>query len=164
MTIVARTIISVPERSASATWEHIVELIAPDGGSAARRELAAVAGVACSCIADEALRDDPLVVHGVGPRLRIYALYNDDAVEGDGANESPLSYVPTDGDWSMSIPCLPDDLEWVQRSLKAATARVTARALGAAVAGDSTGEENRSSGAATGAASLAVDYDAFFRR
>lgn len=164
MTIVARTLISIPERSAGATWESIVQLIAPDVGSAARAELAAVAGVACSCIADETLSNDPLVVHGVGPRLRVYALYGDDAIEGDGANESALSYVPTDGDWKMSIACLPDDLEWVQRSLKAVSARVTARALGAAVAGDDTEDADGASKAASGVASLAVNRDAFFRR
>jgi hypothetical protein len=79
MSVVARTFVSVPERSAVETWSRIVELIAPNHHSAARKELATVAGVACSCISDEALADDPIVVHGVGPRLRIYALYGDDA-------------------------------------------------------------------------------------
>ena len=164
MTIVARTLISLPERSASATWEQIVQLIAPDARSSARRELAAVAGIACGCITDEALADNALVVYGVGPRLRIYALYGDDAIEGDGANESPVSYVPTDGDWRMSIPCLPDDLEWVQRSLNATSRRVTARAVGAAVEEDSDDDPNRSSPPAGGAASLTVDRGAFLRQ
>ncbi len=163
MTVVARSLISIPERSATATWEAIVELIAPDARSAARRDLEAVLGIACSCITDETLADDPMVVYGVGPRLRIYALYGDDAVEGDGANESPLSYVPTDGDWHLSIPCLPDDLPWVQRGLNEVSNRVTARALGTAVDGDTAEGGDRSSITDGRVGPLAVDRDAFFR-
>ena len=163
MTVVARTIISIPERSASDTWDRIVQIIAPDPRSAARRELAAVAGIVCSCITDEVLGQDPLVVHGVGPRLRVYALYGDDAVEGDGAQESPLSYVPTDGDWHMSIPCLPDDLAWVQRGLRAASSRVVARAVGTAVEGEPDTQADSSSTDGDTGVRLAVNRDAFFR-
>jgi hypothetical protein len=163
MTVVARSFISIPERSASETWDRIVQLIAADPRSAARRELAAVAGIICSCIADEALAQDPLVVYGVGPRLRIYALYGDDAVEGDRAQESPLSYVATDGDWHMSVPSLPDDLAWVQRSLKATSSRVMARAVGTAVEGDTETNGDRSSTEENTAMPLAVNRDAFFR-
>lgn len=163
MTTVARAFVSVPQRSASATWDAIVDLIAPDTTSPARRELAAVAGVACSCIADEALADDALVVHGAGPRLRVYALYGDDAIDGDGANESPLSFVPTGGDWRMSIPCLPEDLTWVQRSLAASSIRVTARPVGEPLAEDSR-EDRKEAIRRDTAAPLAVDVNAFFRR
>jgi hypothetical protein len=163
VTVVARSLISIPERSATATWEAIVQLIAPHPRSAARRDLDAVAGVACSCITDEALANDPLVVHGVGPRLRIYALYGDDAVEGDRADESVLSYVPTDGDWRMSIPCLPDDLAWVQSKLKGASGRVTARELGAEMDEHANGSGDRCSTAGS-AVALVVDRDVFFRR
>jgi len=164
VTVLARSLISIPERSATATWEAIVQLIAPNAHSAARRDLDAVAGVACSCITDQALAVDPLVVYGGGPRLRIYALYGDDAVEGDRVNESALSYVPTEGDWRMSIPCLPDDLPWVQRRLNGASSRVTARALGAEVEEDADGSGNRSSSTGGSEVPLAVDRDAFFRR
>lgn len=163
MSVVARTFVSVPQRSASDTWEMIVDLIAPHVGSPARRELCSVAGVACSCIADQALADDALVVHGAGPRLRVYALYGDDAIEGDKSSESALSFVPTDGDWQMSIPCLLDDLEWVQRSLRAVSNRVTARAVGEQLAED--GEQDKTSTGRTGAiAPFVVDRDSFFRR
>lgn len=162
MTVVARSFIAVPERSATETWNRIVELIAPDASSIAREELAAVAGVACSCISDEALADDALVVHGSGPRLRIFALYGDDAIEGDRANESPLSWVPTDGDWRMSIPCLHDDLAWVQAKLARSSTRVSARGPGASVDGAEEGDD-RSSIAAGGVGPV-VDVNAFFRR
>ncbi len=161
MTTVARTFISVPQRSASETWEAIVALIAPDSNSAARSELSAVAGVACSCIADEALAGDPIVVYGVGPRLRVYAVYGDDAVDGEGANESALSWVPTDGDWRLSLPCPSDDLAWVQSKLAKASKRVTARELGAAI-DDEDGDRSASVRAAD--SGVAVDLSSFLRR
>jgi hypothetical protein len=164
MTTIARTFVSVPQRSATETWAAIVDLIAPDPKSSARRDLDAVAGVACSCITDEALANDALVVYGSGPRVRIRALYGDDAIDGDGANESTLSFVPTDGDWLMSIPCRPDDLEWVQRKLKAASRRVFARALGEPV-DDQNDEDNEDSkqSSAIGRPPFVVDRSAFFR-
>ena len=162
MTAVRRTFVSIPERSATDTWGCIVALIAPDSDSPARGELAAVAGVACSCISDEALADDALVVYGAGPRLRVYALYGDDAVEGERANESALSWVPTDRDWRMSIPCLSDDLAWVQARLARTSTRVSARVLGAAVEGDE--EEPGRATATRSDAAPGVDLDAFFRR
>jgi hypothetical protein len=88
-------------------------------------------------------------------------LYSDDAIEGDAANESPLSFVPTDGDWQMSIPCFAEDLVWVQRSLKAASTRITARALGAAVPDEGADDEGNAS--RNGRSPAAVDRDAFFR-
>jgi hypothetical protein len=136
MTTIARTLVSVPQRSSKQTWDVIVDLVAPDTCSAARKELAMVAGVACSCISDEALADDAIVVHGVGPRLRVYALYGDDALDGERASESSLSWVPTDGDWRMSIPCLEDDLAWVRAKLAKTSSRVTARVIGAVEADD----------------------------
>lgn len=165
ITVVARTFVSIPQRSASATWEAIVQLIAPDTKSAARRELHAVAGAVSSCIADAALTNDPLVVYGAGPRVRIYALYGDDAIEGDGAHESPLSFVPTDGDWRMSLPCLAEDLAWVERSLQAVSSRVTARALGEPLAEDGEDGEIQNSARSEGEVMpRVVDRDAFFRR
>lgn len=129
-TVLARTFASVPARTADETWSSIVALLAPDESSDARTELAQVSGVACSCITDETLRDDALVVYGAGPRLRVYCVYGDDAIEGDGVCESALAFVPTDGDWRLSIPCLPEDLEWVSRYLSKVSQRVTTRATG----------------------------------
>jgi hypothetical protein len=62
-----------------------------------------------------------------GPRTRIYCLYDEEAIEGDDAKEETLSYDPLNGDWSISIPCPRDDLEWAQRSLKSRSGRITAR-------------------------------------
>lgn len=163
MTIVARTFVSLPERSATDTWDRIVALIAPDRESAARRELAAVAGAACSCISDETLADDPLVVYGAGPRLRVYALYGDDALDAERANESALSWVPTADGWRMSIPCLDDDLLWVRAKLAKVSTRVTARALGTVVEGEIGEPDGGTKTTGRSDAVTGMDMDAFFR-
>src|SRR6266536_2943872 len=127
-TVVARRVAATPARSAADAWRVIVSLVAP-AGSEARQELDRVGGVAMSLIADEAMRDSPIEVVGVGPRLRIYCLYDTEAILGEGASEGPLAICPTDGSWLMSLPCPKEDLDWVQEALSRVSTRVTARDL-----------------------------------
>ena len=88
-------------------------------------------------IASEATKDCPIVVHGGGPRVRVYCVFGDDALTGDGVDESSLVATPTDGDWAMSIPCLAEDLSWCRGELASVSNRVTARVVGADIgAGD----------------------------
>lgn len=129
-TFASRTFTSTPGRDAMATWLAIVELLTQGKNTAARSELLAVAGTAASVIADHAPKDHAIVVTCDGPRTRIYCIYDDDAIEGSDANEDALGFDPLLGDWRVSLPCLPDDLSWVQGSLKKHSARITARALG----------------------------------
>jgi hypothetical protein len=165
MTVIARTFATIPARSATDTWEAIVAMIAPDCDSVARQELAAVTGVACSLITDEALASDPLVVFGAGPRLRVYCVYGDAAIAGDEVNESALSFVPTAAGWRMSLPCPEEDLEWVERSLARVSQHVRARALGTdAPEGDKNGRDDRSEGQTATPGSAVVNLDAFLRR
>jgi hypothetical protein len=155
VTVIARRFASVPERSAVDTWNAIVELIAPEPNSGARNDLAAVAGVACSLIASEL--SAPIVVYGSGPRLRMYCLYGDDAIEGDNVAEGALTYVPTEGDWRMSLPCPEEELEWVQTSLRS-SARVSARHE------DEEVDDEKSEDRATGSEGApTVNLDAFLR-
>lgn len=156
MTVVARRFVSIPERTASATWSAISQLLAPESGSTAAIELAAVAGVASSLISREAMTS-PIVVWGTGPRVRIYCLYNDDAVEGDDANETALSFDATDGDWHMSLPSPADDLSWIKNALKGKSNRVTARDMDAILDSDEEESSNKS------AAETVVDLEAFFK-
>jgi hypothetical protein len=156
MTIVARRFVSIPERSASATWDAISQLLAPESDSAAAAELRSVAGVAASLISREAMTS-PIVVWGAGPRVRIYCLYNDDAVEGDDANETALPFDTTDGEWYMSLPCPAEDLSWVKNALKSKSKRITARDMETAL--DSDEEESSRSGATE----TIVDLEAFFK-
>ena len=133
MTVMARHVIAEPVRSASETWNVIVDLLAPEPDHKARNELLGVIGVASSLIAAEAMRDAPLVVYGAGPRVRIYCLYGESAILGEEANESSLTVSAVNGDWAMSLPCPSEDLEWVQAALKKRSTRITARELNTSV-------------------------------
>ncbi|MBK8915529.1 MAG: hypothetical protein IPM64_13200 [Phycisphaerales bacterium] len=129
MTVVARRVASTPTRTATQTWDKIVEILAPDPRSPARVELAKAAGVACSSISSEAIKDAPIVVWSGGPRVRVYGVFDEDAITGDGVNEDALSKSPTAGDWRMSIPCLPEDVKWSNGKLAAVSNRISARSL-----------------------------------
>lgn len=153
-TVVRRTFTSTPGRDAMATWTAIVDLLTQGKSTSARSELIAVGGVAASVIADHAPKDDAIVVTCDGPRTRIYCIYDDDAIEGSDANEDALGFDPLSGDWKLSLPCLADDLGWVQGALKKHSERITARALGDDV---SKGE----AGTAANAAALVFDQKGF---
>jgi hypothetical protein len=126
-TVASRTFASTPKRDAAQTWAAIVDLLTQGRSGAARNELLAVSGVAASIIADQAAKEAPIVVTCDGPRTRIYCLYDDDAVEGSDANEDALAFDPLEGDWRVFLPCLKDDLSWVQGALKKHSSRITAR-------------------------------------
>ncbi len=128
-TVIARRVASTPTRTASQTWAKIVELIAPNPNSPARKELGLAAGVACSSISSEAIKDAAIVVWGGGPRVRIYCLFDEEAITKDHINEDSLSKSPTEGDWKMSIPCLPEDVKWSEAKLAGVTSRITARSM-----------------------------------
>lgn len=162
VSVVARTVASIPQRTASETWRVIVDLIAPDSESDARRDLDAVEGVVCSLITDEALADDALLVYGAGPRVRIYAAYGDDAVSGDRVQESALSFVATADGWQVSLPCPEADLTWVKRSLARVSTRVHARELGADVEDSRAARDDGASADPSLAASV-VDLESFLR-
>jgi hypothetical protein len=125
---VKRTFASSPARDANATWQAIVDLLAPNSG-ADRDELQSVAGPAASIIADAAPETAPIVVTCDGPRTRIYCLYDEDAVEGSDVNEAALGFDALNGDWAVSLPCPAEDLTWISAALKSRSVRVTARDL-----------------------------------
>jgi hypothetical protein len=154
MTVIVRRFVSVPARSAAETWKAISDLLASAEKSEGARELASVTGAASSLIAREAMTS-PIVVHGSGPRVRIYCLYDDDAIEGDDVNETALPFDVTSGDWKLSLPCPAEDLGWVQNTLKAKSTRITARDMAEPV--EKAGEQG------TGQVSGAVDMEAFFK-
>ena len=155
MTVIARRFRSIPDRSALETWRAICDLLAAEQSSTARGELDAITGVASSLITREALRDSALILHGSGPRVRIYCLYGEDAITGDNESEQPLAFNATSGDWQMSLPCRTEDLKWVQAALKKLGAKITARDFKADVE-DEPEQECKSGG-------LHVNREAFFR-
>jgi hypothetical protein len=156
MTVVARRIVATPARPASEAWAVMVDLLAPDKNSDARKELESVSGIASNLIADEAFDRTAGVVYGSGPRVRLYCLYGDKAISGDGASESALAFNPTEGDWRMSLPCPADDLNWVRDALKKKSSRITARDLDEDVESDGDSDERKTS------SGFEIDREAFF--
>jgi len=154
MSVVARRIISAPVRSASETWACVTNLLAPKEGEA-RRELSRIEGIGCSLISSEAPTDDAIVIWGNNPRVRVYCLFGENAITGDDKAEMALATCPTDGEWSMSLPCPEEDLNWVQKELTNISKRITARRLGDAVPDEEQKPESE--------AAKLVDEGAFFR-
>lgn len=125
MTVVARRFSARPERTSIETWSAITELICKTNKEA-KTDFQKIGGVAAALIAEETFRNDPLVMTGSGPRLRIYCLYDEDALTGDDRNEDPLNWNPTEGDWKVFLPCSSEDFNWVTNSLKAKNAKFVA--------------------------------------
>lgn len=126
-TVIARRVRAVPYRTAGEFWEFVSELIAPTG-SAAREELSRVSGPASAAVSSEAVAHAPIIVCGAGPRVRVYGLFGEDALEDDGDDEQDLGACPTEEDWRVSIPCGPEELDVVRKGLEKKSNRVTARA------------------------------------
>lgn len=126
-TVVSRVVRSSPHRSTSDTWIAIVDLLTQGKDGEARKELLSVSGIASSAIAEQAAKDAAIVATCEGPRTRIYCLYDEEAVEGSDAKEDTLGYDGLKGQWAVSLPCPKDDLDWIQRALKAKSSRITAR-------------------------------------
>jgi hypothetical protein len=156
MSRVSRRIASTPERTAVETWQRISALLAPDAKSANRAELDRVASVAAAAISSEGPKEDPIIIHGGGPRAHIYCVYGEDAVNKDGVEEDPFSRTPMEGDWKLSLPVPPEDLGWTQKKLQATSSRVTARALG-----EKLGEDEKASAHAGGG--IEVDVKEFLQ-
>ena len=99
---VRRDIASIPKRSAAETWREIVNLITGEG-SADAASLSAAASVMESLITDEHPAKVPIVVKGVGPRLVIYCLFGEDAMNAD-MDVAKLTWNPTADNWAMTAP------------------------------------------------------------
>ncbi len=119
---VRRDISSIPQRSASETWQRIVDLVtrvdSTDVG-----QLQRAGGVMASIITDEHPSSRPILLEGVGPQLRIYCRYGLKAVE-EGNSVDALTWNPTAGDWTMHVPCDADNIEWVRASLGKTSPRI----------------------------------------
>jgi|SRR5579883_1496624 len=121
---VRRDIASIPVRSAAETWKAITALVTRNG-SVDPDSLAKAASVMESLIADEYPASVPIVVKGNGPRLVIYLLYNEDAMEA-GTDIDSLSWNPTGGpDWSMTAPSEAADIGWMNGTLQSRAPRIS---------------------------------------
>jgi hypothetical protein len=87
-------------------------------------QLKAAGATIASLITDEFPAQSPFLLEGSGPQLRIYCSYGFKAIEaGDGID--PLTFNPTEGNWTLHVPCDAANLSWVQSALKA-TPRIKA--------------------------------------
>jgi hypothetical protein len=155
-TVASRTFRSTPHRDCHDTWLAIVDILTQGRTGDARTELLAVAGIATSIIADQAPRDSAIIVTCDGPRTRIYCLYDENAIDGADAKEDALGFDPLQGDWRISLPCLAEDLGWVQDALKKCSSRVTARDIAATIT-----TEERAAAKMVAPAALVLDPKGF---
>ena len=150
---VRRDISSIPHRSASQTWQRIIDLITgPD--SIDTDQLTAASGVVGSIITDEHPSARPLVIEGVGAQLRIYLRYGLRAVE-EGDAVDALNWNPTAGDWTVRIPCDSDNIPWVKASLAKSAPRIKV----VDVENEGGAEESSNRSAATTARPIVVDWN-----
>jgi hypothetical protein len=119
---VRRDIGSIPHRSASETWQRVLDLITAQGSKDVQ-QLRDAAGVLASIITDEHPASRAIMVEGVGPQLRIYCRYGLKAVE-DGDGVDPLTWNPTAGDWTMHVPCDAENISWVKAALSKCSPRL----------------------------------------
>ena len=119
---VRRDISSVPHRSASETWQRIIDLVTGQGSKDVQ-QLKAAAGVMASIITDEHPASRAIMIEGVGAQLRLYCRYGMKAVE-EGSALDPLTWNPTAGDWTMHVPCDAENMDWVKESLSKTSPRI----------------------------------------
>jgi len=125
---VRRDIGSVPLRTAESTWQAIVGLITGPG-SRDITQLQAATSVMASLITDELYSDNPMTLVGESHRLVLYCHYGQKALE-VGEEIDSLTWNPTEGDWTLFVPCDPDNLPWARRTLKTRAPRITVHELG----------------------------------
>lgn len=125
MTVIRRDFNSIPVRSATETWDSIINLLTSK--SAAIETLKSVSGLVASIISSEVTSEAPIVISGSCPRLRIYTVFGEDAITKDKVNEDPISFDISDDDWQISLPCLEEDLEWIRPALEDKSDRIKAR-------------------------------------
>jgi hypothetical protein len=118
---VRRDIASIPLRSSEDTWAEYKKLVTGTG-SVDIQQFDAAATVMTSLVTDEAFREEPLTLSGVGPRLVVYLLHGHDALEA-GANIDKLGWNPTAGDWKLFVPCPEEQFEWAKKTLAARAPR-----------------------------------------
>jgi hypothetical protein len=155
---VRRDISSIPHRSASETWQRILDLVTGDRSKDAQ-QLSAAGGVMGSIITDEHPASRPVILEGVGPQLRLYCRYGMSAIEAGNAVDA-LTWNPTAGDWTMHVPCDAENIGWVKALLAAAAPRIKVFDVAEA----DRAEEEEGGSAARAGAEITVDWNFRGRR
>ena len=94
------------------------------------------------------------MLEGVGPQLRIYCRYGMKAVE-EGEKVDCLTWNPTEGDWTMHVPCDEENIDWVKQSLSETSPRIKVFD----VAETDRAEEEEKTAVAKGSGSVVVDWN-----
>ncbi|QSR22031.1 hypothetical protein [Hyphomonas sp. KY3] len=122
---VRRDIASLPQRSAKATWDAIVDLVT-GSDTVDRDQLRAAASAMGDVITEENPAAHPIVFSGSGPQLRLYLEYYDKAVSRGNVIDG-LHWTPTKSeDWSVQVPAIKDDLKWLNAMFAASAPRFKA--------------------------------------
>lgn len=150
---VRRDISSIPFCSAGDTWQRIIDLVT-GAGSKDVQQLKKAAGVMGSVITDEHPARRAIMLEGVGPQLRIYCRYGMKAVE-EGEKVDCLTWNPTEGDWTMHVPCDEENIDWVKQSLSETSPRIKVFD----VAETDRAEEEEKTAVAKGSGSVVVDWN-----
>lgn len=117
-----------------------------------------MAGIAAQMISTESAKEYPIISAGSGSRVRIYCVYDDDALVEDNANEAALAFDATSKDWKVSIPAEAEDVNWSKVELAKLSARITVREKTAPF-GDEDQEEKQ-----TASSAFKVDLGEFLKQ
>ena len=118
---IRRDIAAIPQRSAAETWARYITLVTGTD-SVDAKQFEAAASVITSLITDEAFKERPLTLTGVGDRVVVYLIHGQEALEA-GAEVDPLNWNPTAADWRLFVPCPEEQYEWVKKTLSARASR-----------------------------------------
>jgi hypothetical protein len=129
MSIVNRKFGASPLRPAAQVWLAIINAIALND-TGIKDELNRVTGIAAAIIAERTPESFPITIIGSGSRLRVYCLYDDDAISED-VHEDRLSWnLFESADWQIYFPADESDFEWVNNILKEKGSHFTAYQTG----------------------------------
>lgn len=134
MSVVTRKFAASPAHSAAEVWAAVVNAIAGDNAQV-KTELSNVVGIAASIIAERTPASFPITIIGTGSRLRIYCLYDDDAVSED-VHEDAISWNLFESGWQVHFPAEKSDLDWINKILKEKGSHFEAYQTGEKIKGD----------------------------
>ncbi len=117
MTTIARRFAARPVRTSIEAWAAVRDALCQDNNPAVD-EFDRIQGVAASVISSNLPAAHPFVFIGEGPRVRVFMVYDNQALEGEDLNESPLVSSPFRSSWTGWVPALPDEIELVQTHLR----------------------------------------------
>ena len=102
MTTYARRFASIPARTSTQTWRAIINCFAPP--PAERGILDAATNALAIVIAEEIPSEEPIVLTGCGPRVRVYTVYGQDSIDGHNVNERAVAGLDFNPGWRLHVP------------------------------------------------------------